>query len=164
MRLTFCIQQNVSRFNVTMENAMFVCVMNRTRHFRNKFYRAPDRHGRTPDYFIKLAALDELHAEVARAFPLADFVDRNDTGVIQARSSFCLPAKALYVRFTRPWSKGNDFKRDCAIEAFLSCAKYYALTATTDLFQQFIVSQISHHIRQARVPARVVLCCQIRCH
>ena len=142
-----------------MENAVFVRVMNGARHFGNKFYRAPNRHGRAPDYFVKLAALDELHAEVTRAFPLANFVDRNDTGVIQARSSLSFPAKALYVRFARPWSEGDDFKRDCAIEAFLSRAKHHALTAATNLFQQFIVAQLSQHLRQALAPGRVVLWC-----
>jgi hypothetical protein len=119
--------------------------MNGARHFRNKFYRAPDRHGRTPDYLVKLAALDELHAEVTRAFPLANFVDRNNTGVIQARSSLSFPAKALYVRFTRPWSKGDDFKRDCAIEAFLSRAKHHALTAATNFFQQLVVAKVTQN-------------------
>ena len=82
MRFAFFIEQNVSRFYVAMQNAVFVRVMHGAGYLRDKFRRLPDRHRRASDYFVKLAAFDELHAEIARAIALTDFVDRNDTGML----------------------------------------------------------------------------------
>ncbi len=65
--------------------------------------------GVAPNHFVKLTAFDELHAEVARAIALADFVDWNDTGMLQTGCGFGFKAKALQVRFARPLTKANDF-------------------------------------------------------
>jgi hypothetical protein len=108
MWLTVFIEQDVPGLDVTMQNAVFVRVMNGARHFGNKFYRAPDRHGRTPDYFVKLPALDELHAEVALTFALTHLVDGNNAWMFETGSSFRLSAKALQVLFARPLTKAND--------------------------------------------------------
>ncbi len=71
--------------------------------------RLPDGHRGSPDYFVKLAALDEFHAEVARAVTLADFVDRNDARMIEASRSLGFTAKTFQVRFARPLTEANDF-------------------------------------------------------
>ena len=42
------------------------------------------------------------------------------------------------------------FKRDCAIETFLPGAKHHALTAATDLFQQFVIAELSQQLSGAR--------------
>src|SRR6266513_1320768 len=102
MWLTFCIQQNVSRFNVPMKNSMLVRVMDRSRHLRDEFYRAPNRYRLAPGHFVELSAFDEFHAEVARAVALTHFVNRNDTGMLQTRRGFGFEAKTLQVRFARP--------------------------------------------------------------
>src|SRR4029453_7713413 len=109
MRVAFCIQQNVPRLDVAMENSILVRVMNSARDLRDKLRCPPDRHGRPPNDFVKLAALDELHAEVARAITLTDFVDRNNAGMLQTRGGFCFKAKTLQVRFARPLTEANDF-------------------------------------------------------
>src|SRR5207245_10922001 len=102
MRFALYIEQNVSRLNVSMQDAVFVCVVHGPRYLRNEFRRLSDRHRRAPDYFIKLTAFDKLHAEVARAIALADFVDRNDTRMLQMGGSLCFKSKTLQVRFARP--------------------------------------------------------------
>ena len=78
MRFAFCIQQNVSRLDVAMQNAVFMRVMHCARHLRDEFRRLPERHRRVCYYFVKLAAFDELHAEVAVAITLAYLVDGDD--------------------------------------------------------------------------------------
>ena len=40
MRFPILIEQNVPRLYVTVQNAVLVCVVYRTRDFRDKFYRA----------------------------------------------------------------------------------------------------------------------------
>src|SRR5206468_4491233 len=109
MRFTFCIEQNVPRLDIAMENSMFMGVMNNACNLRDEFHRAPNRHRLAPDHFVELSAFDEFHAEVARAITLADFVDRNNTGMLQTRCCFGFKTKALQMRFARPLTKANDF-------------------------------------------------------
>src|SRR5882757_469286 len=108
MWLTFCIQQNVSRFNVPMKNSMLVRVMDRSRHLRYEFYRAPNRYRLAPGHFVELSAFDKFHAEVARAIALPNFVYRNDTGMLQLGRGFCFKPKTLQVCFARPLTEAND--------------------------------------------------------
>src|SRR5882762_1218735 len=107
MWLTFCIQQNVSRFNVPMKNSMLVRVMNGASDLRDQFHRLPDRHRRLFNYFVKLTAFYKLHAEVTLAITLANFMDWNDTGMLQASCRFRFEPKALQVGFACPLTKAN---------------------------------------------------------
>src|SRR5436305_13615647 len=108
MRLAFCIEQNVSRLDVAMENSMFMRVMNRARYLRDEFRRLSDRHRLPFCHFVELSTFDGLHAEVARAVALTDFVDWNDTGVLQMGRHFGFKAKAFLVRFSRPLTKADN--------------------------------------------------------
>ena len=65
MRFAMSIQQNISRLDVAMQNAALVCELNGAHDFHKQLGRAPDRHRLVPQNFIKLAAFDELHAEIA---------------------------------------------------------------------------------------------------
>ena len=91
MRFAFCIQQDVSRFDVAMQNAVFMSIMDCARQLRDEFHRTTDRHWLAPDHFVKLAALDEFHAEVAGAIALADFVNGNDAWMHQGWLRLPLP-------------------------------------------------------------------------
>ena len=82
MRFAFCIEQNVPRLDVAMQNSMFMRVMHSACDFRDEFHRLTDRDRLAPDDFVELPAFDEFHAEVAGAIPFADFVDRNDSGML----------------------------------------------------------------------------------
>ena len=110
MRFAFCVQQNVSGFDVSMQNAVFMRVMNGARHFGDQFHRLPDRHRRALDYFVELTAFDKLHAEVACAVALAHFVDRDNARMIETGGGFCFQTKALEVRFGGPLAETNDFQ------------------------------------------------------
>jgi hypothetical protein len=65
MRFALPIQQNVTRFYVSVQDSLFMREMHRTRDFHEQLRRVSDRHWRAFNNFIKLAAFDELHAEVA---------------------------------------------------------------------------------------------------
>jgi hypothetical protein len=92
-----------------------------------------------------LAAFDELHTEVALAIALAHFMNGNDAGMIQARSSFSFPAKPFHMRLARPLTEANYFQSHYAIQTLLTGTKHYALTSTTYFLQQFIVAEFSQH-------------------
>jgi len=61
MGFAFCIQQNVSRLNVAMENSVFMRVMNGACNLRDQFHRAPNRHWLAPCHFVDGApGLDDI--------------------------------------------------------------------------------------------------------
>ena len=101
--------------------------------------------GECSDYFIKLTAFDELHAEVALSIALAHFIDGNNAWMFEAGGGFGFPAKTLQVRFGGPGAKANHFKRDSAIETFLMSAINHALTASADFLQQFVVAKVAKY-------------------
>src|SRR6058998_724407 len=101
-----------------MQNAVFMCIMNGASYLRDELRRLPNRHRPTA----------------------AHFVDGNDAGMVETGSSFRFPAKALHVRFGGPIAQADHLERNRAIQTFLMGAINYALTASTDLFQQLVVT------------------------
>src|SRR5438105_3319236 len=143
MRFTVLIEQNIPWLDVTVQNAVLMRVMNGARHFRNKFHCAPNRHRLTSRYFVKLAAFDELHAEVALAIALADLVNGNNAWMFEAGSSFRLSAKALQMRLGRPRAQANHFERDCAVETFLVYTINHPLPTAANFLQQLVVAELA---------------------
>src|SRR5215468_9307167 len=129
MRFALCIEQNGPRFNVAVQNAMLVCVVNGARHLGDQFHRASRRHRFTPDYFIELSAFDEFHAEVTGAIALADFVNRNNPWMLETGGSFRLATETFHMRFGSPMAQANHFQCNCAVETFLAGSINHALTA-----------------------------------
>jgi hypothetical protein len=109
MRFAVCVEQNVSRLDVTMKDAVLVRVMDRARHFGDYFRRLPHRHWRTAYHFIKLTAFDKFHAEIAGAVALAHFVDGNDARVIKTRGGCRFAAKTFQVCSAGPLTKLKNF-------------------------------------------------------
>src|SRR5689334_3923125 len=142
MRFAPGIDENVPRLDVAMEHSVLVRVMHGARNLRNQLRSLADRQGRAPDHFIELAALDEFHAEVARALPLTDLVNRHDAGVIEPGGGSRFTAKAFYMRRARPTAKPDHLERDDAIQALLARAKNYALSAPADLLEQFVIAEV----------------------
>src|SRR5437867_10257841 len=108
MRLAFCIEEDVPRFDVSMQNAVFMRVMHGARHLCHQFRRLSHRHRCTSDCLVELTAFDEFHAEITAATTLADLVDGDDAWIVQPRGSFRFQTKTLDVRFARPLAKTND--------------------------------------------------------
>ena len=109
MRLAIFVEQDVSRLDVSVQDAVFMGVMHGARNLGDEFHRLPDRHRLLFDYFVKLAAFDKLHAEIALAAPLAYLVDGNDVWMIKARSGFGFQTKALEVGLCCPLTETNEF-------------------------------------------------------
>ena len=95
-----------------------------------------------PDYFVQLAAFDEVHAEVALIIALTDLVNGNNAWVLKAGRSLSFPAKALQMRFRGPSSQTNYFERDDAIETFLMSAINNTLAAAANFLQQLVVAKL----------------------
>src|SRR6266480_5322245 len=101
-----------------------------------------DRHRFASCDFIQLSAFYEVHAEVAGTIAFADFVDGNNTRMVQMSGGLRFPSKALEMRVSGPMAQADHFKRHRAVKAFLPRAINHALTATADFFQQFVVTEI----------------------
>jgi hypothetical protein len=92
-----------------------------------------------------VAALNELHAEVALAIALADLIDRDNARMLEAGGSFRFAAKALQVLFSTPRTKTNHFERYSTVETFLMRAINYALTTAPNFLEQFVIAKVSQH-------------------
>ena len=110
----------------------------------------PDRYRLAPDYFVKLAPFDKIHAEVAATLALAHFMNGNDKWMVEAGGGFRFAAKALQMRFSGPRAQANYFERDGTIETLLMRAINYTLTAPADFLQQFVVAKVSQHFSRSR--------------
>src|SRR4029453_5449426 len=99
MWFVLCIEQDVPRFDVSMQDAVLMRVMHSAGQLCNELHRTRDRHGLAFDYFVKLAAFNKLHAEVTRAFALTHFIDGNNAWMFEAGRGFRFAAKALQMRF-----------------------------------------------------------------
>src|SRR5436190_21962498 len=135
MRLALCIKQNVSGFDVSMQNAVFMRIMNCAGQLGDQFRCVTDRYRFALRDGIELAALHQSHAEVTGAVPLSDFVNRDDARMVQAGGSFRFHAKALYVCFCCPVSEANHLERHNPVQTFLSCPINDALAAASDFLE-----------------------------
>src|SRR6266567_6099333 len=150
MRFAFCIEQNIARLNVAMQDTVLMGVMKRARQLRDKFRRLANWHQLAPNDFIELAAFDKFHAEVTSAVTFPDFVNRNDARIVQVCGGFRFQAKALEMRFRRPVTETDDFQRDDPIQTFLPRAINHALAAAANLFLQFVIAEVCQHPPGAR--------------
>src|ERR1051326_8705861 len=95
MRFAACVEQDVSRLDVAMEDSVLVRVVHRARHFGYYFRRPPPRYRRSAYDFVKLTAFDKFHAEIARSITLAHLIDGNDKRVIEACGGCRFASKTL---------------------------------------------------------------------
>ena len=152
MRFAFLVEQDVPWFDVTMQDPVLVRILNGPRYLGDQFHRAPDRHRFARDYFVKLTAFDKFHAEVTRAVALPHLVNWNNSGMIQTRSGFGFPSKALQMRVSSPTPQANDLERYCPVETFLPPAIDHTLAAATDFLQQFVVAKVGERLWWTRCP------------
>src|SRR5262245_58075344 len=97
-----------------------------------------------------MISFDKPHAEVACTIAFADFVDGDDSRMIELGRRFRFPAQALQMRASCPLTNANDLYGDCAVETFLPCTEYYALASATDFFQQLVIPKLFGHFRWGR--------------
>ena len=135
VRFAVSVQQNISWLDVSMQNAVFVCVVHSAGDFRDEFCCLPGRYRTMIDDFVEPISFNKPHAEVARPIALANLVDGNDPRIIKLRRRFRFPAKAFQVRVSGKPTNADDLYRDRAAKAPLPGAEYDALTAATNLLQ-----------------------------
>src|ERR1043166_9243 len=110
MWLTILINQDVARFDVAMQDAALMSMLNGTRELCSYFRRAATRQWVLFNYLIKPFTINQVHTEIARAVRFSYFVNWNNTGMIQPGSGFGLEAKPLDVCFRGPPAETNDLQ------------------------------------------------------
>src|SRR6266536_3098281 len=144
------IKQNVSRLDVSMQDAALVRVMNSARQLRDEFRCAPDRHRFAPGNFIDRSAFDQFHAEIAGTLGLSDFLNGNDARMIETGRGFGFEVEPLQMRFGCPLTKSDDLQRDGTVETLLPRPIYQALSAAAYFLQEFVVAKVGHGFGSAR--------------
>jgi hypothetical protein len=84
-----------------------------------------------------------LHAEVARAIALADFVNWDDAWMLETGRRFGFAPKTFQMRFGSPMAKTDDFERHRAVQAFLAGSINHTLTTASDFFLDFVIAKVS---------------------
>src|SRR5439155_7393351 len=98
MRFAFLIKQDVPRFDVSMEDAVFMRIVNGPGQLGDQLRCVADRHRFALRDGIELAALHQSHAEVTGAAALSHFVNGNDAWMLEAGGGFCLQTETLEMR------------------------------------------------------------------
>jgi hypothetical protein len=135
MWFALCVEQNVSGFDVPMEDATLMRIMNCAGQLGDQFRCVTDRHRFALRDGIELAALHESHAEVTGTVALSNLVNRNDARMVQAGRGFRFEPKALHVCFCCPVSETNHFERHNPVQTFLPCPINHALATASDFLE-----------------------------
>src|SRR5438128_2077909 len=122
-----------------MQDAALMSMLNCMRELCGYFRRVAPRHWLMIDYLIKSFAINQVHAEIARAARFSYFVNWNNTGMIQASGGFGLEAKPLDVCFRSPPAKTDDLQCYYAVETFLPRLVNHGLTTAANFLQQLVV-------------------------
>src|SRR5438046_8134857 len=138
MRFVLCVEQNVSGFDVSMEDTVFMRIGNGAGQLGDQFRCVTDRYRFALRDGIELSALHQSHAEVTGAVALSDLVNRDDARMVQAGGGFCFETKAFHVCFCRPVSETNHFERHNPVQTFLSCSINYALATASYFFHELV--------------------------
>src|SRR6266513_5994880 len=70
--------------------------------------------------------------------------------MLEAGSGFCFATESLQMRLRGPMSQTNYFESYGAVETFLPGAINYALSTTTDLLEQFVVTKVGQRLCRTR--------------
>ena len=91
-RLTVAVEQNVTRFQIAMEDALPMRILHRARHLRQQTHDFARVIAQRRPNFLQAAARCVLHAEEGDAvLALPHFVDGQNIRVIEARRGFRFP-------------------------------------------------------------------------
>jgi len=134
------VEQDVRRFKVAMQDPAAVCVVDGVRHARDQRSNVVPLAGERSDAPVEAAAFGELHAEQRQAGMLADLVDRQDAGVIEARHGFDFATEAVEHAGHRQQLRQHDLERDHAPGVRLARAVDDTHAAAGDFVEQLVVA------------------------
>src|SRR4029077_20268147 len=94
--LASIVEQNVSRFEITMENSAAVSVFDSMCDLRHQLHTLPRFIAERSNILAQTSLLRELHAEKRQAvLAFAHFINRKDVWVIQTGHRLCFSSETL---------------------------------------------------------------------
>ena len=141
MRLAVAVDQYIVGLDVPVQDAALMRVVDRARQPCQQPPDATRRHGRAAGFPGQRAARNQLHAEKVPAFVFADFVDRDDVRMVEARRGGGLGVETLDEILRCELALRDHLEGDFAIQAQLPRAPDDAHAAARDFFKQFIMTQ-----------------------
>src|SRR4029077_1129411 len=137
------VEQNVSRFDITMQHSAAVSVFNSTRDLRHQLHALPRFPAKGSRVFGQTSLLRELHAEKRQAIlAFAHLINRKDVRVVQTGHRLCFSTETLQ-RSVRISAVTKDaLYRDDEPGMSLPGAIDDAHAAETDLLKNFVIAQL----------------------
>ncbi len=150
------VDQDIGRLQVAVEDSAHVSVLNGVGRL--------DHQGRDGAMVVavrgellrEVAPDDQLHAEVALTFVLADFIHGDDAGVVEKRDGLGLVLKPTQLGVVGQEPGLHHLEGDRPVEADLPGPVDHAHAAPPQLFLQQVVAEITNirARRQCLLPAR----------
>ena len=140
--LTGLIEENVTGFDVAMDDAVFVGVVQGFGSLADEFKGFTRRNRAAGDTVSQRFAFDEIHREEILAVLCSEIVDRNDIRVLQFGGGLCFFEEPFDVFATRGRATLENFQRDDAIKAALACPVDDADAAACNLAKDFVLSEL----------------------
>ena len=159
VRVTLLVDQDVRRLQVAMEDAAHVGVLDGFGRLDHQGHGRAEIVPERGELIGEVAPLDELHAEIALAVVLADFVNRDDAGVVEQRDGLGLVLEPAQVGVVGQHAGLDHLEGDGSVEADLPGLVDDAHAAAAQLFLNLVIAEVADGgaARQVgRGPAAVV--------
>ena len=138
------VHENIGRFQIAMQNALLVGIMNGLGEGLHPAGDAPKidfRTRRLLDQSSEVLSFDVVHREIMLSGVLPDFVDGHNVRVLQIGGRLGFGKEPLHAGGARELSGEDHFDGNCPIEAALAGFVDRAHAAACDFLVQFIVAK-----------------------
>jgi hypothetical protein len=142
-RLALGVDQDVGRLEVAVQHAAAVREVDRLGDDADVAHRLQRRQRVFAHQFGQAAALDVIHREVVLPLLLADLVDGDDVGVLEAGGGPGFLLEAAHVGFVGELPAQDHLQGDDAVEADLPRLEHHPHAAAGDLLQQLVVAEVA---------------------
>ena len=140
-RLVVGVDEHIRWFEVAVQDALLMRVVDRFGNGLEILSRAPGRQRNVPHQGGQTGAIHEIHREIVLAGVDPDFMDRDDVRMVQHRRRRGLGAKTLHERLGRELAGEDHLHRHEAIQADLPGFVHHPHAAAGDLFEQLVIAK-----------------------
>ena len=150
------VDQEIGRLQVAVENSAHVSVMNGIGRLDHQGHDGAMVVAVRDELLREVAPDDQLHAEVALTFVLADFIHGDDVGVVEKRDGLGLVLEPTQLGVVRQEPGLHHLEGNRPVETDLPGPVDHAHAAPPQLFFQQVVAEITNirARRQCLLPAR----------
>ena len=147
VRLTPRVEQHVGRFQVAVEDAALVGMVDGPRYLSQSPGRLPRRVHHPVEPPIEASAVEQSHAEVMVALMLAHLVDRHDVRVVEVGHGLGLDAEPVDIGRAGEPAGQDHLQGHHTVQADLPRLVDDPHPAAGDLLKQLVVAEVGDQIR-----------------